>query len=338
MMNTDTKQDDNVLKAKTGVPHLLKEFGELKVSTRTIIASTGMQLDITKIFENMNVDSVENITKESKITGLKYRFVALYFKNEWKKVADWNPKYHSRSKSNNNKKKAPSNTETNHNNNNNEVKKSFRNALNLIYEIDGGNHVNFKISKNGKFQLTGCKEYSYAKTCVLDCVQQILTAIPNAILSPSIETLDREGISISFQTVMTNLDFHVGYMVNREILDNWINKKTSFYSLLETSFGYTGVNIKFPLSCEWWNVPCPVIYWNPRLDTMEDTVKPLIELIPSDVMTRYKKKGRYNTFLVFHSGKVIMSGMFLETMKADYNHFIQLMKEWEPTIKEKILV
>jgi TATA-box binding protein (TBP) (component of TFIID and TFIIIB) len=55
-------------------------------------------------------------------------------------------------------------------------------------------------------------------------------------------------------------------------------------------------------------------------------------------MTRYKKKGRYNTFLVFHSGKVIMSGMFLETMEKDYNHFIDLMKEWEPTIKEKILL
>jgi len=280
MMNDTKKPPPPSLLTKS---NSLKEFEELKVSTRTIIASTGMQLDITKIFENLDV---ENFEKESKITGLKYRFVALYFKNEWKKVSDWNPKYHSRSKSSNTKKKGTSTTE------NNEVKKSFRNALNLIYEIDGGNHVNFKISKNGKFQLTGCKEYSYAKTCVLDCVQRILTTIPDAILSPALDVFDKDGISISFQTVMTNLDFHVGYMVNREILDNWINKKTQFYSLLETSFGYTGVNIKFPLSCEWWNVPCPVIYWNPRLDTMEDTVKQLIELIPSDVMTRYKKKGR----------------------------------------------
>jgi TATA-box binding protein (TBP) (component of TFIID and TFIIIB) len=297
-----------------------KKFEELKVSTRTIIAATGLQLNIESIFENLEVDM--NKSQEKTMNGIRYRFVAVYFKNEWKKIDEWNPKYHHRSKSSSE----------------NDVKRSFRNALNMIYEIDGEKHVNFKISKNGKFQLTGCKEYNYAKTCVLDCVQRIFQSIPQAILEPSIDSLNQKGISISFQTVMTNLDFHVGFMVNRQKLDNWINQKTVFYSLLETSFGYTGVNIKFPLDMEWWNVKCPVLQFFPFENRIVDTTQPLIEFIPTDVMNRYKKKGRYNTFLVFHSGKVIMSGMFLETMEKDYNHFIDLMKEWEPTIKEKILL
>lgn len=306
-----------------------KKFEELKVSTRTIIASTGMQLDITTIFENLQVDKEPNKEKTKMEGEIPFRFVAVYFKNEWKKVDDWNPKYHHKTKSN-----SSSTTEKEK-----DVKRSFRNALNLIYEIDEGKHVNFKISKNGKFQLTGCKEYNYAKVCVLDCVQRIVHSIPQAILEPSVSTLQSDGISISFQTVMTNLDFHVGFTVNRQKLDQWINQKTSFYSLLETSFGYTGVNIKFPLQSEWWNVQCPVLHFYPhKEESMIETKLPLVQFIPPDVMTRYRKKGRYNTFLVFHSGKVIMSGMFLETMEKDYNHFIELMKEWEPTIKEKILL
>ena len=43
---------------------------------------------------------------------------------------------------------------------------------------------------------------------------------------------------------MTNIDFNVGFNINREELDIYINSSTLFNSLLETSFGYTGVNIK----------------------------------------------------------------------------------------------
>ena len=46
---------------------------------------------------------------------------------------------------------------------------------------------------------------------------------------------------------MTNIDFNVGFIINRENLDKHMNELENFNSLLETSFAYTGVNIKFPL-------------------------------------------------------------------------------------------
>ena len=47
---------------------------------------------------------------------------------------------------------------------------------------------------------------------------------------------------------------------------------------------------------------------------------------------------RYNTFLVFHSGKVIMSGLTFEFMENIYNMFIDLMKEVQPEIEEKLFL
>jgi hypothetical protein len=49
-----------------------------------------------------------------------------------------------------------------------------------------------------------------------------------------------------------------------------------------------------------------------------------------------KQKKKYNTFLVFHSGNIIMSGMMRETMKRDFDIFIKLLMEWKPYIEEKI--
>jgi hypothetical protein len=56
-----------------------------------------------------------------------------------------------------------------------------------------------------------------------------------------------------------------------------------------------------------------------------------------EVTSDKKTKKKYNTFLVFHSGNIIMSGMMRETMKKDFDIFVNLLKIWRPVIEEKIL-
>ena len=44
---------------------------------------------------------------------------------------------------------------------------------------------------------------------------------------------------------MRNLDFTLGIKINREAFDRYIHKSTdNYHCLLETSFGYTGLNVK----------------------------------------------------------------------------------------------
>ena len=49
-----------------------------------------------------------------------------------------------------------------------------------------------------------------------------------------------------------------------------------------------------------------------------------------------KKKKRYNTFLAFHSGNIIMSGMIKELMEPDYNFFVKILNESKELIREKL--
>ena len=45
-------------------------------------------------------------------------------------------------------------------------RKYFRNSLTVVMKIDDGKLINFKLSKNGKFQITGSKNDDHAKECI----------------------------------------------------------------------------------------------------------------------------------------------------------------------------
>lgn len=54
----------------------------------------------------------------------------------------------------------------------------------------------------------------------------------------------------------------------------------------------------------------------------------------STIQKKKELKQKFNTFLVFHSGKFIMSGMKEETMRDDYYRFLNILKQNELKIKE----
>ena len=133
-------------------------------------------------------------------------------------------------------------------------------------------------------------------------------------------------------------DFSLGFLVNRSNLDRFFNSNTNFNSLLETSFGYTGVNIKFPME----TIPYKKIHqesldintgeWSSQKITYDDYLN---TLQPAERKKELEKK-RYNTFLVFHSGNVIMSGAVKEFMEGPYYRFLDIIKECQTEIEEKL--
>jgi len=273
---------------------------DIPVSTKTIIASSNIQLDIFNIFQTMPVALCSPEGVQLKV---------LYYQNQ------------IRGDESLIKKKG---------------KKSFRNAINVILQVDEYKHINFKLSKNGKFQLTGCKHEHHAIESVKFFIHQLLL-----YCSPYVLLEDRQQIRVYFQTVMTNIDFSVGFCIDRQKLDDLLNQQTPFHSLLETSFGYTGVNVKFSLQQPWLSLPVPLLSLNleapvPGASKWTLTQRPLDSLIPKECHTVLQRKKKYNTFLVFHSGNVIMSGMTKQTMKEDFTRFYQLIQEWKPLIEEQI--
>jgi hypothetical protein len=104
--------------------------------------------------------------------------------------------------------------------------------------------------------------------------------------------------------------------------------------LLEPTLGYTGVNIKLPVDVD---------YTKLKLKVREYTGKEVTTSFVTfyDYLKKYKKKDLkktiYNTFLVFQSGKVIMSGKVGLFMNPGYYAFVEVLKKCDKIIREDIV-
>ena len=105
--------------------------------------------------------------------------------------------------------------------------------------------INFKICMNGMTQMTGIKLDSQAEECVKFIWEHIKDEENNIYKFSRGSTFEA-----MFIPAMRNIDFSLGFMVDREKLARYMSTQTEFHSLLETSFGYTGVNIKIPIDLD----------------------------------------------------------------------------------------
>lgn len=270
---------------------------QMKVSTKTIIATSNILL--------------EDMSEIYKLLPLENSIKTIYFKNEIRGNEEWSTKAFRR------------------------IHKSFRNAINVVMEITDDaapKRINFKLSKNGKFQMTGCKTEEHAIIAVQTFMSYLLKCCRDHIRVVPIPGKPHSLIRVYFQTVMTNVDSKVNFTIDRQKLDELLHSETMFHSLLETSFGYTGVNIKIPIDKSWMSLPVPIIETTNN-ENWEKSDGPLDQIIPSHPFT---DKQRFNTFLVFHSGNIIMSGMRMETMCTHFDMFMNILNQWKHKIKETI--
>jgi hypothetical protein len=190
--------------------------------------------------------------------------------------------------------------------------------------------INFKVSKNGKFQYTGCKNEKHAQLC-MKYIYEYTRDTENII------HVNGQYTQIMFVTVMTNINFNVGFCINREMLDEHINNYTKYYSLLETSFGYTGVNIKIPLENLNEMPITKISYKNAQWIEEDFTYNQYFETLDEKEKAKEKAKVRYNTFLVFQSGNVILSSPHKNCMRETYHEFLDIIKSCKDKIEEKII-
>ena len=350
---SDTVNTDLV--KKTVIPSI----EDAKISTKTIVAATNTQFDIYRIFKELPI--VEYILPEKKRGRKRREEVNKEIVKQHVPVGSIiYAKYENESRGNPLKRK-------------NGNKKYFRNSVTIIMNVDDDKFINFKLSKNGKFQITGCKDEQHAVYIIKTFWEYVLdmekndTETHNSDTEPEkvedksdtepekvedksdtepekvednflykIESGDFKAILF---TVMTNIDFSVGFKINREILDRYINSRTEFKSLLETSFGYTGVNIKFPMK-KTIDHDLPYISVNKEGSWYETnkTYDDYLEFLKPAELKKELNKKRYNSFLVFHSGNVIMSGLGKLYMKEHYNIFSEIIKNSRNKIEEKLEV
>ncbi len=227
--------------------------------------------------------------------------------------------------------------------------KNFRNAMTVVMTIDGKD-INFKVPYNGRIQITGCKEDRYAE----ECIKHLWTYLYNDPISQRYREAEAAGESVTdlpwlyrfhagderfhaiLHVVMSNRNFKLGFTVNRTNLDRYVNTQDNlpWTSLLETTFGYTGVNIKLP--CNHQNIVMSTLTCAPDGEWTHGTMcydEYLKTLSPRDYARAIAKSYR-NSFLIFRSGSAIMSGIDAEHMESDYYRFTDMIRKIRPRIDE----
>lgn len=310
------------MKPQSGDSLVFPNFDDIKVSTKTFTATTNLDIEISKLFEILPITPyvVEVKKRGRKKKGEKIdhnkdvkhgSIVTVKHEGELRGV-DLKPK-----KSKQGKKK-----------------KWFRNSITVVIILD--KPVNFKVCRNGTFQMTGCKTHEHAELCVKYIWQYMYkhTGIYSFTRGNSLEVL--------FIPSMRNIDFSLGFLVDREKLNKYMCLQQEFRCLLETSFGYTGVNIKVPLMEDITKMEIQKIQ---HIKTENDThiwkytntvYQEYLDLLSPKERESKLSEDRHNTFLVFHSGKVIMSGLTADFMRNVYTYFLNIIRKAFDKIEERL--
>jgi TATA-box binding protein (TBP) (component of TFIID and TFIIIB) len=306
---------------KNNTNHLVfPEFDDIKVSTKTFIVKTNLTIDLKRLFDFLPVTYYVLIPKRR---GRKKKNV---INDENKNIIHGSiitMKYEDNLRGVDLKFKKSQTLK---------VKKWFRNSFTIVILLDG-KPVNFKICKNGVLQVTGCKEDSQAE----DCVKFVWQHIKNQENIIFTYNTPHKYLDAIFIPVMRNIDFNLGFLIDREKLARHMSTNTEFNCLLESSFGYTGVNIKRPIESDIRKMILKKLtFEGGKIIDTTTTYGDYIELLTEKERQKKIRKQRYNTFLIFQSGRAIFSGMSADYMRDDYYAFVKVIKNSFDLIEERL--
>jgi TATA-box binding protein (TBP) (component of TFIID and TFIIIB) len=294
-------------------------FEKIAISTQTIICKTNWRINLNELF---NILPITEYKVYKKKRGRKPKN---FVKNDIQTIKDGSIvtlKFGEKMKGINIKKN----------------KKGFRNSLTMVMQTNG-KFINVKISKNGKFQITGSKNSDNAQKCI-EYLKKYVDVYDNNLQNSQkiLSVKCNSNPEAIFLDVMTNIHFSIGFIISRENLDKYMNLNTKYYSLLETSFGYTGVNIKIPLD-DISDLPVnKMVLKNGEWIKENITYAQYISTLTYKEQEKERCKSRYTTILVFQSGNCILSSLHKICMKHSFDEFQRIIKDCKNLIEEKPFV
>jgi TATA-box binding protein (TBP) (component of TFIID and TFIIIB) len=279
------------------------KFEDMKVSTRTFTATTNITMNIFEISNALPVyATVDTRLRGSKGDSMNAALSdiptgSIISVNYLGKIRGFNLKPRKKNK------------------------RWFRNSFTVVIHA-GDKLINFKVCRNGTFQITGALSFQHAVHCI-KCVWQNIKNTKHYSINDGRQTLHALIIP-----AMRNLDFTLGIKINREMFDKYIiDKNDKYHCLLETSFGYTGLNVKKKITKPISKLKILELNITNDSDWAGNivTYEKYLDILSPDAREAKIKHTRYNTFLVFHSGKIIQSGMSSDFMKDDFYDFCEII-------------
>lgn len=196
----------------------------------------------------------------------------------------------------------------------------FSNSASVVMYV--GKIVVLKIPPQGKIQITGCRTESQ----VYKAVHAIWEGISSAAKEhPEILSLPAGELpKVIYHGVMNNISMNIGFNINKRKTHEYLYNHTEFH-IIPNDKKYAGIAAKLvedrmkdvPLvkhrliNGKWYESTAS---WNDYL-----------AVLTAKDRQKEGKCERYQTFLIFHSGKVIQTGPRYCLMKDMFSYFVNLM-------------
>lgn len=210
----------------------------------------------------------------------------------------------------------------------------FLNQLTAVISIGKQPLLNIMMFKDN-LKIAGCKNVDDAVEVIMVLWQDYIVGMPGAWRLKNGATSPR----FVFEVVMRNVDFKLGFPIERPALNYLMNGETYrdkiFMSQYEST-GHTNVNIKmFSRKPENFQYDCLVM----PLDAKERPHFIKLNEIPYKSPKKKDedaRKAKYITFIVFSSSEIILSGRYDLNMKEMYEFFVQTVFKNRKIIEEKL--
>lgn len=200
----------------------------------------------------------------------------------------------------------------------------FRNSFTIDMFVNN-KFINSKFSRNGTFQMTGARTNEHA--------EEFVKIIWSKLRDTKFWSFTNGNtFTAMFIPYMSNINFNLGFRINRERLNSCIIHMVSYdknyLSSFQPSTGHPGVNIKFPCAGDLMKIKMKTI----RIDGDKATngwgyYSEYLNRFPNK--KRLEKLDKKMTFLVFNTGSVIMSGgLSDEKSEIAYNYFMDFVKKY----------
>ncbi len=192
----------------------------------------------------------------------------------------------------------------------------FRNSITIAMKIED-KFVNFKITKNGTFQITGTKTDKQRDDCIF--------YIWNLIKDQNFYTINKgdKNLEIIMIPAMRNINWKLNVNIDREKMNEFINNKTPYRSILSNN-----VNIKVPYKTDIQDMVLTkrTLYENGDIKSENILYKDYLALLGEKDKIKKLSKIRNNTFLIFQTGVVIMSSINADFARDGYYEFMDFIK------------
>lgn len=289
----------------------MDDFSDIKVSTQTFIIHSNLDsVDLERLQEVVNIHvPYEDLDDDDLDNGVEFpRIITVSYKGKERGA----PK---------NRKRVKTSTG-----------KNFLNCVSFTVQFEPKKNVNVKIFNNGVFQLTGCKCYEHAQRALI-AVWTVMQETANVFQFKKGTPFSDSHMEAYVVSAMRNVDFRLGFEVDREILGNHIMKNTS-YKIVPIIQGFMGVQMAVPIDSVADMIVHKISFPSGGDEFIDEkiTYSSFWDVKPSEKVKAEKKK--CITIAIFQTGKVLISGIDEMYQKPVFDWFINEIKN----IKDDVII